>query len=84
MINICPSKDYVLIKPEEEPAISDIIALPDNTQAKAYPRGEVMAVGPEVTEVGVGDTVHFERFDHSLAPGGCIIIKEDEILAVEG
>jgi len=77
------TRNNVLIQVEPAPKISDIIVLPDNSTAKAQTIGRVVAVGPQVTEVSPGDTVHFEQFDHSVAGVDQIIIEEGEILCVE-
>lgn len=76
-------RDKVLIKQSTVPKLSDIIVLTEDTTAKAPPVGTVVAVGPDVVEVSVGDTVHFEVFDWNVAPGDQIVIAEDEILAKE-
>jgi co-chaperonin GroES (HSP10) len=76
-------RDKVLIKPETEKKISDIIELPDDTKAKPPARGVVLAIGPDVSELAVGDTVHFEGFDWTAAPEDCIVIAECEVLARE-
>ena len=76
-------KDNVLIEPDKVKKVSDIIDLPDDSQIKPKPRGTVLAVGPDVTDVAVGDIVHFETFDWTKAPHGRIILRESEILAVE-
>lgn len=76
-------RDKVLIKPEKIPKLSDIIELPDDTEVKPPAVGTVQAVGSKVQDVAVGETVHFERFDWTAAPGDCIILAEHEILAKE-
>ena len=76
-------RDKVLIRQDTVPKLSDIIELPDDTEVKPPPVGTVVAVGPDVTEVHAGETVHFESFDWNVAPGDCIVIAEGEILAKE-
>jgi len=80
---IVPRGTNVLIKVEPAAKISDIIELPEDSTAIAKPIGIVLAVGPQVTEVSPGDTVHFEQFDHTVAGKDQIIIEEGEILAKE-
>ena len=80
---IYPRGKMVLIQPDTEARISEIIDLPDDTRAKPKARGTVLATGPAVSRyVRTGDVVYFERFDWSRAGEG-IIIREDEIMARE-
>jgi hypothetical protein len=74
-------KDHVLILPEPVVKISDIIELPDTDMVNCF--GKVIAIGPEVTEVAVGDTVHYEKIDYNRAPDEMIVVAEGEILAKE-
>ena len=76
-------RDKVLIQIDKVVKISSVILVIEDTEVKPPPRGLVIAVGPLVDEVEMGDIVHFERFDWNVAPEDCIIIKEDEILAKE-
>jgi len=76
-------RDKVLVRPDTQVSLSDVIVLTEDTTAKALPVGAVLAVGPDVSEVVVGDTVHYERFDWCSAPGECIVIAEGEIIAKE-
>lgn len=57
MINFTPLKDIVLIEPIYTPeAESSLIALPDNIQ-KSAKSARVLATGPKVRDVKVGDIV---------------------------
>ena len=76
-------RDNVLIEPEKEKKLSDIIELPEDTEIKPPCRGLVIACGPGCTEVRPGQLVHFEQFDWCVAPGECIIIRENEIIVKE-
>jgi len=80
---IVPRGTYVVIQPDKRPDAIGSILLPQDTEYSAPSRGTVVSVGPDVSEVNVGDTVHYEKFDHSAAAEGQIIIKEGEILARE-
>jgi len=82
---IVPRETFVLVE-LEQPRISDIIDLPEDTSAQRPARGVVRAIGPLVTAVRAGDKVHFEKFDWCVAQYSpmCIIIEEQEILAKEG
>ena len=73
----------MLIDPQKVAKISDVILLTEDTTAKPPAVGRVLAIGPRVEEVQPGDMVHFERFDWCVAPGACIVISENEILAKE-
>lgn len=61
-----PYKNKILIKPIEK---KDII--PDADEVKFYEKGEVLAVGEEVTWLKIGDTVFFVSH-------GCWSTPEDE------
>ena len=76
-------KDKVLINPAKKAKISDVIVLTEDTTAKPQPFGRVLAIGPEVREVAIGDLVHFENLDWNVAPNDCIVVAEGEILAKE-
>ena len=62
------------------------ILLPDHDNVMPD-RGEVVAIGSEVTEVKVGDRVIFDRFradnkkDRGFKVDNCLVIPEDLILA---
>ena len=77
-------RNNVLIKPATRAKVSDIIELTEDTDAKPQPYGQVLGVGPDVVEIAIGDMVHYEQFEHTVAPGEHIIIREGEILAKEG
>ena len=81
-MKIQPRGKMVLVQPEVEPRLSEIIELPEDTKVKAKARGKVLAVGPDVSKyIKEGDVVFYERFDWTPAPDGGILIKEDEIMA---
>ena len=52
-----PLRDVVAVERDEPKAQSIIIEIPDNVRKLAW-TGKVVAVGPEVTEVKVGDKVY--------------------------
>jgi co-chaperonin GroES (HSP10) len=80
---IVPRETMVVVRPEKVAKVSEVIVLAEAATIQPPAIGEVLAIGPKVREVAVGDTVHFERFEWAKAPGDCIILKESEILAKE-
>jgi co-chaperonin GroES (HSP10) len=79
-----PLNDRVLVRIAAKPKKSQGgIILPDSDQ-RLYNEGEVIAVGPKVTEVSAGDVVIWEVFK-GQAPGhfdeGRWMLKESEVLA---
>lgn len=87
-----PTKDHIIIKPIEEMQGERkigrlVIPDPKDVYTKDFKRepmltGEVIAVGPEVKEVKVGDFVHarvYEKFDIYTADGEIRIMREDMV-----
>jgi co-chaperonin GroES (HSP10) len=79
-----PLHDRVLVRIAVKPKMSaGGIHLP-GTDERLYNEGEVIGVGPKVTEVAVGDVVIWEVFK-GQAPGhfdeGRWMLKESEVLA---
>jgi len=80
-----PRGKMVLIRPEKIPNISDLIVMAEDTGLKPQAKGEVLAIGPDVSQyIRVGDTVYFEAFDWTRATEDTIIIAEGEIMARDG
>jgi co-chaperonin GroES (HSP10) len=76
-MDIQPLHDIVLIKADPPPTRSKSGLLFVTEEWKSLPpRGEVMAVGPLVTKVKVGDRVLFGRY-------GTIILEDDMRLCIE-
>ena len=81
--------DKVLVRRDAEDNNEGGLLLP--SEVKKAPRvGEVVSVGEEVTRVTPGERVvfheyagHFLKVDQNLDESDLIVMREDEILAVE-
>ena len=77
-MNLSPLADYVQIKIRTKVLKSGIIVSSDDMDEVA----DVIAVGPDVTKVKVGDAVFFDKFAGTILETKFDrIIKEDDILA---
>lgn len=80
-----PIKDRIIIKQvAAEEKTKGGILLPDEAKSKA-PRGEVLAVGPLVKDIQVGDVVlmtdkWFQLFKHETQE--FIVINEPDVVAI--
>lgn len=72
-----PLRDKILIKPLEEKA-SSLIVIPDNQEAPE--QGEVVAIGPQVSEVKVGDKIIFNKYS-LIEVRDLYLISEEDVLA---
>jgi chaperonin GroES len=81
------SKDNVMIQVRKrEEVTKGGIVLPDAKELKDDPVGVVVGVGPDVTDIEEGDTVHFGTYagqELTLEDQDYIILKYDDILAKE-
>lgn len=78
-------KRLVVKQPEKEETTVSGFIVPTQQDIGNKDRGEVVAVGPEVTRATVGQTVVFTRFAPSEATvdgSELLILHEDDILAV--
>jgi chaperonin GroES len=77
-MNIRPTKDRLIVEVKEEPEKIGSIYVPDNVKNKPKSKeGAVLAVGPDVIEIKVGDTVIFEKYS-----GSKVDILNDNILII--
>lgn len=80
-----PLKDRVFVSYAEEPEkTAGGIYLPDTAKEKPQ-KGRVEAVGSEVKEVKVGDTILFDKYSGSkieIDGTEYLILKEEDILGV--
>ena len=78
-----PMHTQVLLRHEKQEPRSKILLTPDPELNEQ--RGTVLAVGPEVTELAVGDAVIYLKYKESgimnRLGGEQVIIKEEFILA---
>ncbi len=87
MSNIVVLKDGVIVKIVDvlkDKAKSAGLAVPDDDY-KAADRGEVIAVGPDVESIKVGDTVLFNRYmpsDVDMNGERMLYLLESDILAI--
>ena len=80
---IQPLRDLVLIKadqPKTETASGILLA--EEEWKTLPPTGEVMAIGPEVKAVSIGDRVMFERYGSIVLEGDNRICKEELVQGV--
>ncbi|MDA8085772.1 MAG: co-chaperone GroES [Nitrospiraceae bacterium] len=80
-----PLKDRVFVSyAEEEERTKGGLYVPDTAKEKPQ-KGKVEAVGSEVKEVKVGDSVLFDKYSGSkvkMNDQECLIIKEEDILGI--
>lgn len=80
-----PLANRILIAPIVE-ARSDVIWTPDQLSrwgnGLLATKGSVLAIGPDVEEVAVGEVVHFSDSCGKPCPDG-ILIREDDVMFVE-
>jgi len=84
MANIQPLADYVVAQPEEaESKTAGGLYLPEN--AKEKPKtSKVVAVGPDVKGVKVGDRIIYKSYSSTDVKVGAdeyMLVKEEDILA---
>ncbi len=83
MLVATPIKDRVVVKSDQGGGMTPGgIALPDTVQDKPG-QGRVIAVGPDVKEVGDGDNVYFSPYDTipiEIDDQKLLVMKEEAIL----
>jgi chaperonin GroES len=79
---IKPLHETLFVRRLEEKESSDVI-MPDIAKPKST-RGEVVAIGPEVDEVQIGDVVFFNPNAREIELDGqkLVTLKQEEVLAV--
>jgi chaperonin GroES len=83
-VNIKPLADYVVAQNEEaESKTASGLYLPDN--AKEKPKtAKVVAVGPDVKQVKVGDRIIYKSYSNTDVKVGSdeyLLVKEEDVLA---
>ena len=79
-VSIVPVRDLLVVAPEAPKQLSStLIEVVDLTPKNAF-RGTVLAVGPEVRDVRVGQRVLFSRLQGTEVMGR-IVLSESAILA---
>jgi len=82
-----PLKDRVFVSYSEEPEkTSSGLYIPDAAKEKPQ-QGNIKAVGSEVKEVKVGNTILFDKYSGSkikLDDQDYLILKEEDILGIIG
>ena len=83
---IKPLGERVLIKQtEQEEVTKSGIVLPGTASKEKPIIGEVLAVGPKIEEVKVGDKVIFEKYSGTEVKDGeesYLILEKDNVLAI--
>lgn len=85
---ITPLKDKVLVEPEgqeaEKTTASGFIVTAKKDENPRPQTGKIIEIGPDVTQVSVGDTVVFKEFiptNFELDEKKYLILAEEDILA---
>ena len=79
-MNFKPLGDRVLVKVQEpETKTASGIIIPDNASKEKPTQAEVMAIGPDVEHVAVGDTVMYAKFARTSP----VTLDEIEYLVME-
>jgi chaperonin GroES len=86
-MNFQPLGDRVLVKVQEpETTTASGIIIPDNASKEKPNEAEVMAIGPDVEHVAVGDKVLFSKFarsaDVTIDGVDYLVMEISEILGV--
>ncbi len=94
-MKIRPLDDRLVVKPLELP--EGLIVIPDCAKTGPPRRGRVLAVGPgkwkegesgsfyrEHMETKIGDTVQFGQYSVDVEYNGLCLIREGDVLVVEG
>jgi co-chaperonin GroES (HSP10) len=61
MSNLKPLRDLTLIRPLDQLPTSETILIAETTKKARPVKGEVLAIGPRVRQVVVGDIVRFHK-----------------------
>lgn len=79
-----PLFDYVHIrKPRPEMTTESGIVLPEEQRQSKY-QGTVLAIGPQVKMVKVGDVIIYKQYSSNAVPNtdGEFLVKEEDVLAI--
>ena len=82
-------RDVVHVREIQAPPLSQTLWTPPDASGNKTPGsvipGEVVAVGPDVTQVAVGDRVWYEvEMGFARLPDDTRVMREDDIFGVEG
>jgi len=79
-----PKKDRLVIQAKEQKDISDGgIIIPDKAKERPH-KAVVMAIGPEVTDIVVGEKIIFSKYAGTvvkLDKKSFLIIREEDVIA---
>lgn len=79
-MKILPTRDILLIKADKPKGESESGLLIAQEWKTLPLTGEVLAVGPEVTAVQVGDRVGFNRYASTILEGDDRLINERQLI----
>lgn len=74
-------KDIVLIRADKQPEQTKSGFYIQEEWKTLPPTGEILAIGPDVTDLSVGDRVVFERYGSIILPDNERLCKQTHILA---
>lgn len=80
-ISVKPTKDIILIKPDKPKDRTDSGLYIKEDWKTLPPIGEVLAIGPDVSTVKVGDKVVYERYGAVKFDRDTSLCKESHIIA---
>jgi co-chaperonin GroES (HSP10) len=80
-VTLEPVGSYVVIKPLPQPQVSQIIEVVGNL-GERFGRATVTAVGPDVLDLKVGDTVIVSLAAGTNVPGDQLIVPEHTCIAI--
>ena len=84
-MNVTPLKDKILIAEKKGEDTTEAGIIIEGTRSAQSKAGTVLAIGPDVTEVKVGDTVYLmwnKATAVTIDGKQRVIIKEEDIVAV--
>lgn len=81
-MNVIPTGNRILVKPLEESNQTKGGIIIPNPIEKPVKYAEALKIGPKATDVSIGDTVVFSKYAGVEADDGCLIVKEEDILAL--
>jgi len=81
-VKVEPLRDQLLVRPEPARGLTSALLTVVSHQQEPAVRGEVLAVGPEVRDVRVGQRVLFSKLQGQEVMG-LLVLAEGAILATE-
>jgi chaperonin GroES len=77
-----PTANRILVKPIAEDLMTKGGILLPNAVDKPAKYAEIISVGPKVLDFKIGDVIIFNKYVGVEAEDGCLILKDEDILAI--